>query len=232
MPVKTDFTTDHEAAKVSEALTEEDATEIDGPDTAAHAEDTSDSEDIAKSGKSSDATDAEDTENVKSLAPKRRIKWSRVLAFGVLPVLALLIGAAAGFLKWQDSRTRMSAVASIESVGAAKESTVALLSYHPDTVEKDLGAARGLLTGTFKDSYGQLVHDVVIPGAKKQHISAIATVPAATSVSATPHHAVALVFVDQTVTVGNDSPTDTASAVRVTLDKINDRWLISAFDPV
>jgi hypothetical protein len=31
---------------------------------------------------------------------------------------------------------------------------------------------------------------------------------------------------------GNDPPTDTASSVRVTLDKIGGRWLISAFEPV
>ena len=34
-------------------------------------------------------------------------------------------------------------------------------------------------------------------------------------------------FVNQTITVGNDPPTDTASSVRVTLDKIGGRWLIS-----
>jgi len=135
-------------------------------------------------------------------------------------------------LKWQDAWVRGSRVASIESVAAAKDSTVALLSYQPDTVDKDLRAARGRLTGGFKDSYTQLIQDVVIPGATKQHISAVATVPAAASVSATPRHAVALLFVDQTVVVGNDAPTETASTVRVTLDKSGDHWLISAFDPV
>jgi Mce-associated membrane protein len=60
----------------------------------------------------------------------------------------------------------------------------------------------------------------------------VATVPAAASVSATPNHAVALVFVNQTVTVGNDAPAGTSSTVRVTLEKSGDRWLISAFDPI
>jgi Mce-associated membrane protein len=73
---------------------------------------------------------------------------------------------------------------------------------------------------------------VVIPGATQKQISAVATVPAAASVSATENHAVVLVFVNQTVTVGTGAPTDTASSVRVTLDKVADRWLISGFDPV
>ena len=34
------------------------------------------------------------------------INWSRVLAFGVLPVLALLLAAGGGFLKWQDASVR------------------------------------------------------------------------------------------------------------------------------
>jgi Mce-associated membrane protein len=115
---------------------------------------------------------------------------------------------------------------------AATDSSIALLSYRPDTVEKDLVAARDRLTGTFRDSYTSLTHDVVIPGAKQRQISAVATVPAAASVSATARHAVVLVFVDQTVVVGQDAPTSTASTVRVTLDNIGGRWLISGFDPV
>ncbi len=122
--------------------------------------------------------------------------------------------------------------ARIESVQAAKDSTIALLSYKPDTVEQQLGAARDLLTGDFRDSYTSLTNDVVIPGAKQKQISAVATVPAVASVSANPNHAVVLVFVNQTVIVGQDAPTDTASSVRVTLDKVGDRWLISKFDPV
>ena len=243
--LETDCKTDQDATKVSEETAEQvagqtiqpeaigDENANDTEDGAEAAEDTSNAEDVAESDDtSSDDAETEDAKDVKSPARKRRIKWSRAVVFGVLPVVAMLIAAAAGYLKWQDSWVRDSAVAGIESVAAAKDSTVALLSYQPDSVEKDLGAARDRLTGKFKDSYTQLVHDVVIPGARKDHISAIATVPAAASVSATPNHAVALVFVNQTVTVGNDAPTDTASTVRVTLDKSGGRWLISSFDPV
>ena len=73
---------------------------------------------------------------------------------------------------------------------------------------------------------------MVIPGAKEKQISAVASVPAAASVSADPGKAVVLLFVNQTVTVGNEVPTDTASSVRITLDKSGDRWLISKFEPV
>jgi Mce-associated membrane protein len=51
-------------------------------------------------------------------------------------------------------------------------------------------------------------------------------------VSATAGHAVVLVFVDQSITVGTDAPTSTASSVKVTLDKLGEQWLISDFAPV
>jgi Mce-associated membrane protein len=165
-------------------------------------------------------------------APKKRFSAAGAVAFGVLPIVALLLAAGAGYLRWADSSRRDANTARIESVQAAKDSTVALLSYKPDTVEKDLGAARDRLTGSFLDAYTQLINSVVIPGAKEKKISALAAVPAAASVSAKPDHAVVLLFVDQTVVVGTDAPTNTASSVRVTLEKVKDRWLISGFDPI
>ena len=191
------------------------------------------------SGNSGDGTEAghdedsaESTQSDNDKCARRGITWSRSLTFGVLPALALLLALGAAFLKWQYFSMRDADTARIESVQAARDSTIAMLSYRPDTVEQQLGTARDLLTGTFSDSYDALVHDVVIPGAKQRQISAVATVPAVASVSASPNHAVTLVFVNQTVIVGNSAPTATASTVRVTLDKVGNRWLISAFDPV
>ncbi|GAY17715.1 hypothetical protein [Mycobacterium sp. shizuoka-1] len=176
-------------------------------------------------------TDTDEAPPAPAAAPQGS-RLARVVAFGLLPVLALLLGGAAGYLKWEDSSRRDAQRAADESVQAAKDSTVALLSYKPDTVEKDLGAARDRLTGSFLDAYTQLINAVVIPGAKEKKISAVAAVPAAASVSAKGDHAVALLFVNQTVVVGSDAPTNTASSVRVTLDKVGGRWLISGFDPI
>ncbi len=163
---------------------------------------------------------------------RRGINWTRVLAYGVLPGLILVLVLVAGMLKWRDGTVRASEAAAVESVEVAKDSTVALLSYKPDNVDRDLIAARDLLTGNFRDSYAQLTDDVVIPGSKQKQITAVATVPAAASVSATPNHAVVVVFVNQTTTIGQDRPTGSASSVRVTLDKVGERWLVSGFDPI
>jgi Mce-associated membrane protein len=163
---------------------------------------------------------------------RRRIPWSRAITYGVLPGLALLLALAAGFLKYQDSSVRDAELVREETVKAAVDGTVALLSYQPNTVQTDLEAAKGRLTGSFLDAYTKLTHDVVIPGAQQKQISAVANVPAAALTSVTANHAVVLLFVNQTVIVGQDAPTNTASSVRVTLEKVGDRWLISQFDPV
>ena len=229
--VQTDAASEHDAAEVQ--TTEPVEGEANEPEDAENTVGAEDIDEAEAAAAISDDADAEDeAQQGKPAKAKLRISWPRVLAYGVLPGLALLLAAAGGFLKWQDSSARAAQLARIESVAAAKDSTIALLSYKSDTVEKDLEAAKSRLTGAFKDSYLQLINDVVIPGAKRGHISTTASVPAAASVSATANHAVTLLFVNQTAVVDKDPPTDSVSSVRVTLDKVGGRWLISGFDPV
>lgn len=179
------------------------------------------------------ADQADDAETAQAQGqPRRRLARKRVLAYGVLPALAMILTVGAAYLKWQDRSAALSQVAGHQSTQAATDSVIAMLSYRPDTVDKDLLAAGNRLNGKFRDEYTQLINDVVIPGAKEKKISAVAKVPAAASVSANANHAVVLVFVDQTITIGDDAPTDNASTVRVTLDKVRDRWLISEFTPI
>jgi Mce-associated membrane protein len=199
--------------------------------------------DAAEAADEADLLDAEEAEEVNETVAEAdngdqtpaeqgaQFSWDRLLV-ALLPVLALLLALGVGYLKWLDGTARESQAAAEQSIRAASDSTVAILSYKPETVDRDLKAAADRLTGSFRQQYTQLVSDVVAPGAKQQHISAVATVPAAASVSATGNHAVVLVFVDQTTTIGNDAPTQSTSSVRVTLDNVDGRWLISQFDPV
>lgn len=153
-------------------------------------------------------------------------------AFGVLPVAAVVLGAIAGVLQWQVVSHHRAGAAATESVEAARDTAQKILSYRTDTVEQDLHAARDRLTGPFLDSYSDLVDTVVIPGARQRGMSADAKVTAAASVSAEPEHAVVLVFIDQTTTAGTAPPTVIPSTVRVHLDRVGGRWLVSGFDPI
>jgi Mce-associated membrane protein len=171
------------------------------------------------------------------------IRWPRIVLYGILPGLALLLALAAGYLKYVGSADQATQTAGDASIQAAKDTAVAMLSYRSDTVDQQLAAAEDRLTGSFQDSYSSLTRDVIIPGAHQQKISTVATVPAAASVSATENHAQVLLFIDQTVTVdgaakantdnatNKDKPEATKSIVLVTLDKVGDRWLVSDFQP-
>jgi Mce-associated membrane protein len=165
---------------------------------------------------------------VESDSRKPWARWTGV----ALAVAAMLLAVAAGYFKWRDDSVRLAQAAATESVRAAGDGTIAMLSYRPETVDTELKSAADRLTGSFRGEYTKLVDTVVAPGSKQKHISAVATVPNAASVSATENHAVVLVFVNQTTTIGTDAPTGSTSTVRVTLDKVHDRWLISQFDPV
>jgi Mce-associated membrane protein len=57
-------------------------------------------------------------------------------------------------------------------------------------------------------------------------------VPAAAAVSGGADRAVVLAYVDQSLAVGSAPPTRTNSSVRVTMEKIDGRWLIAGFDPI
>ena len=158
------------------------------------------------------------------------VNWSRVLVYGLLPALLMLLAVAAGLLKWKDSSVRNTDLARSQSVVAAKDSTVALLSFRFDTVDRDVAAARERLTGEFRDVYTQRTQEELIPNAKERHVSATAIVPGAASEAATHNHAVVLLFVNQTIKIGDAAPANATSSVRVTLDKIGERWLVSGFD--
>jgi Mce-associated membrane protein len=207
------------------------------PDDLAERDDLADEAEAADEADLLDAEEAEETvaeDDDADEAPAEKsaqFSWGRLLV-AVLPAVALILALGVGYLKWLDGTARESRVAAEQSIRAASDSTVAILSYKPETVDQDLKAAADRLAEPFRQQYTQLVRDVVVPGAKQQHISAVATVPAAASVSATGKHAVVLVFVDQTTTIGNDAPTQSTSSVRVSLDKVAGRWLISQFDPV
>ena len=161
---------------------------------------------------------------------KPRIEWGRVIAYRVLPALAVVLAAAAGGL-WYLTARHSNEAEQAAVIKVARDGTVALLSYEPDTVRQQLTDARKLLTTPFLDEYTTLTKSV-IPGAEQRHISAATSVPAAAAVSVDENHAVVLVFVNQTVRVGDQPPTSTPTSARVTLERLGGQWLIANFEPV
>lgn len=158
--------------------------------------------------------------------------WYRWTAYVLLPAAAVVLAVGAIAMKLVTVAHSSNSVARAESVQAAREATVAMLTYNAATVEQDLNNARSKLTAPFLDEYTKLINTQVIPSAKEKQTSAAAQVPAVASVSAKGSRAVALVFVDQTIASAKEAATTTASSIRVTLDKVDGHWLVSGFAPV
>ncbi|MDX1879976.1 hypothetical protein SBE55_19430 [Mycolicibacterium sp. 141076] len=158
------------------------------------------------------------------------IEWARLTAYRILPALALVLTVAAGGL-WYLTTKHSNEAQRAAVIKLASDGTVALLSYQPDTVRQQLTDARKLLTTPFLDEYTTLTKSV-IPGAEQRRIAAATSVPAAAAVSVEENHAVVLVFVNQTVRIGDQPPTSTPTSARVTLERLGGQWLIAKFEPV
>ncbi|KLO28861.1 hypothetical protein ABW16_11715 [Mycolicibacter heraklionensis] len=118
-------------------------------------------------------------------------------------------------------------------MSAAREGTVALLSYAPGTLQSDFDRAKLHLTGEFLDYYNQFTTEVVTPAATEKKVQTEAKVVRSAVAELHPNSAKVLVFIDQnTSSTAKPDPAVTASSVLVSLQKRADKWLISAFDPV
>jgi Mce-associated membrane protein len=154
----------------------------------------------------------------------------------VILVLALL--AAGGLTAWlyfsqyrPDEAT--DAAASQSAIDAARDGTVAMLSYRPDTLEHDFAAAKSHLTGDFLNYYDTFTKQVVSPAARDKAVTTTAQVVGAAATELHPKSAVVLVFVNQvTTSKERPDPSAAASSVLVSLAKVQGTWLINKFDPV
>lgn len=162
---------------------------------------------------------------------KRRRPW---LAMGLAALLVASVAAAGGVYWWIYRPDRLTNAASQQRVtDAAREGTVALLSYAPETLDKDLATAKSHLTGEFLKYYSDFTDKIVAPAAKQKGVKTEATVARAAVSEMQPDHAVVLVFVNQ-VTTSKDRPDPAlaTSSVLVTMVNQDGRWLISEFNPV
>jgi Mce-associated membrane protein len=212
--------------------TETDATETDATPT--------DGEETVVADVVEDESDAEPDFNAHDwdfgAEPRKRGLVRRMLVPLLLTVLLL---ASAGVATWvymsmyrPDQQNNDDAVAA-RVVQAASDGTVALLSYKPDSMDKDFANARSHLTGEFLAYYTRFTTDVVTPAVKQKSVKTSASVVRKALSQLQPTSAEVLVFVNQT-TVSKENPDGAfaVSSVKVGLTKIGNDWLISSFDPV
>jgi Mce-associated membrane protein len=180
----------------------------------------------------------------KADAPQRtkrgRRDWSRRLRnVKVVPVtlilLLLISGGVATWLYFERYQPRQQTNPSVARavVSAASDGTVALLSYSPESLDKDFATAKSHLSGDFLSYYNQFTEQIVGPAAKEKSLKTTARVIGAAVSELHPNSAVVLVYVDQSTTSKDrPDPSESASSVLVSVTRVNGNWLITKFDPV
>lgn len=157
------------------------------------------------------------------------------ISHAVLALLAITsVALAAGLFYFEYRPDRATDAAAAKSaITAAADGTVAILSYSPDTLDRDFSSARSHLTGEFLSYYNQFTQQIVAPAAKQKSVKTTAVVLRCAVSELHRDSAVVLVFVNQN-TASKDRPDAalTPSSVLVTLTKVDGRWLISSFNPV
>lgn len=151
------------------------------------------------------------------------------MTLSVVGSLALL-GSLLYFTYLPDRK--VDAAAAKVAIAAASEGTVAVLSYSPETLDRDFSSARSRLTGDFLSYYDQFTQQIVAPAAKMRSVKTTAVVLRA-ALEFHPDSAVVLLFVNQTTqSKDRPEPTLTSSSVEVKLTKADHKWLISSFNPI
>ncbi|MBB3602980.1 Mce-associated membrane protein [Mycolicibacterium sp. BK556] len=240
------MSSDNKDVDATEAeITESSATEIDAPEA--------DKISLTKAADGDESTDSDEDDAAEFVAPGQEFQEARgkgrLIAAIVLVVLLVASIAGSASVYWWLYRPDQRAfglnpfsVGSVDSKiqerqkevkDAASGGTVALLSYAPETLDKDLANAKAHLTGEFLKYYSQFTDQIVAPAAKQKGVKTEATVARAAVSELHPDNAVVLVFVNQ-VTTSKDRPDPAlaTSSVVVKLTKTDGRWLISEFNPV
>jgi Mce-associated membrane protein len=117
------------------------------------------------------------------------------------------------------------------AVAAAKSEVHSILSYDYRSISTDIARAKLDTTGVFAHQYASTASQLL---SEAQQVKAIvqATVGSSGVVSSAPNQVVVLLFVDQASvrqTSGKTTPTTRIdqSRVRVTMSRVNGKWLVS-----
>ncbi|MFD9551345.1 h domain protein [Nocardia salmonicida] len=156
-----------------------------------------------------------------------KIVFSALAAAGL--VAAIVLGVS-GYQLWQQDKTEQ---ARTDAMSTASRTVSAMFTYEPATVDTELPRAADNLTESFRAEYLKLIEQAIAPGAKEKQLTVKATTQAEGVVSADAEKAVVLLYLNQ-LTTSKDAPegTTSGSRVRVSLDKADNRWLVSQVTPV
>jgi len=161
----------------------------------------------------------------------------------IVAVLALLAVAAAavvavGVQRLADrhrSHAKESAVINAQDqiVASATSEVESALSYDYRHLSQDFANAEQGLTPSYRAAYGRFTGQDVVANAQKYHAVTTAAVEGVGVISNTTRTATLLVFINQTSTNSLlKSPRLDRSSARITMQKLNGKWLLNGLNTV
>lgn len=157
-------------------------------------------------------------------------RWRSIIAT-VFVVTAVSVAASLFFVLYRPDQ-QVGDAAAQRAIQAASDGAVAVLTYSPDNVDRDIARAKSYLTGDFLAYYTKFSEQIAALALQNQVTQTAKVVRAAVS-EIHPNSAVVLVFLNQTATSKEKpEPQTTASIAQVTVVKVNGSWLISKMDPL
>ncbi|OBI14064.1 twin-arginine translocation pathway signal [Mycobacterium sp. E2327] len=156
-------------------------------------------------------------------------RWRSILL--TLLLIAALGNAARIFYFDYRPDLQTDRAAAHQAISAASDGAVALLSYSPETLDRDFANAKSRLTEDYLAYYQRFADQVVGPSAQRGQVTTTASVVQAAVSELHPNSAVVLVFIRQkTTSKAKPEPVVTSSSLKVEMAKVNGSWLIDKFD--
>lgn len=212
----------------SDAGEADDASETDESDDDADADDVDDGSEDADAA--DDEFDFEDDDDVEEAEPGDRMRMAKQVLV-VLALVALVLSGAVFYLLHRVNDARAADEAGDEAISAARAHAQDLLSYDYRSLDSDFQRGLAATTGGFHKQYQQTTSQLVRPQATKQKVIVQAAVMNAGLISAGDDNATVLLFVDRVTTkAGQKKPTFNQDRVRMSMTKVNGKWLVSKLD--
>ncbi|GAB3008737.1 hypothetical protein [Mycobacterium bourgelatii] len=157
-------------------------------------------------------------------------RWRSILAT-IFVVSAVSVAAGLYFVLYRPDQ-QVGDAAAQRAIQVASDGAVAVLTYSPDNLDRDIARAKSYLTGDFLAYYTKFSEQIAALALQNQVTQTAKVLRAAVS-EMHADSAVVLVFLNQTATSKEKpEPQTTANIAQVTVVKVNGSWLISKMDPL
>jgi Mce-associated membrane protein len=174
------------------------------------------------------AESAEATDTGAEPARRARLRMpagTQMLA--VLLLVAVVLTAAVVVLWLKSGNLKANDDGSRQAVRAASETARDLSSYDYRTLESDFKTAAGETTGKLHDQYSALAQQIRATAVQQQAISQTTVIKAGAE-NATANRVIVIIFANRSsATTSSQNRLPDSLRIRITMDKVKDRWLAS-----